>query len=138
MTGAKEDYLQYRIERADDTLGEAQLLIANERLHGGVNRLYYACFYAVTALLLQKDLSSSKHTGIRAMFNKEFVKSGKVSKDMARLYNDLFKHRHKGDYADLVQFDEYEVRLWLNQTETFVTKIKAMITKSCEEDHIIE
>ena len=46
--------IDYRLERARESLQEANILL--ERGHGNafVNRLYYACFYAVSALLLTK------------------------------------------------------------------------------------
>jgi uncharacterized protein (UPF0332 family) len=40
-----------------------------------------------------------------------------------RLYRSLFNNRQKSDYADLVEFDETEVRAWLAQAEEFVTLI---------------
>jgi uncharacterized protein (UPF0332 family) len=62
-----------------------------------VNRLYYACFYAVSALLLRHGFSSSKHTGVRSLFNRHFVKTGKISKALAQIYNDLFARRQESD-----------------------------------------
>jgi len=47
------------------------------------NRLYYACYYAVTALLARKELASSKHTGVKALFNHHFVKAGDVIIEIA-------------------------------------------------------
>jgi uncharacterized protein (UPF0332 family) len=38
-------------------------------------------FYEVLALLHTKNLSSSKHTGVRALFNEHFVKAGIVPKE---------------------------------------------------------
>ncbi len=48
--------ITYRLERARESLEEANILL--ERGYGNtfVNRLYYACFYAVSSLLLTKGL----------------------------------------------------------------------------------
>jgi uncharacterized protein (UPF0332 family) len=73
---------------------------------GCVNRLYYACFYAVSGLLLQDGLSASKHTGVRSLFNRHYVRTGKVPKELAPIYNDLFERRQEGDYMDFVDFEE--------------------------------
>ena len=43
----------YRMERARQTLGEADLLRQGNYYNAAVNRLYYACYYAVSALLLR-------------------------------------------------------------------------------------
>lgn len=77
-----------------------------------VNRLYYACFYAVSALLAAEGLSSSKHSGVRSLFNENFVKTGSVEKSLARVYNDLYERRQESDYVDFVEFREEQVTLW--------------------------
>jgi uncharacterized protein (UPF0332 family) len=70
----KEELIRYRREKAVETLKDAQILFESERLSSAVNRIYYAIFYEVSALLMTKDLSSAKHSGIRALFNEYFVK----------------------------------------------------------------
>ena len=86
MTGkeSNNDAIQYRMDRAFETLKDVDLLASEERWHACVNRLYYACLYAVSALLLKNGLSSSKHTGVRGLFNRHFVKPGIISRDLAR------------------------------------------------------
>ena len=112
--------VMYRLERAQESLEEASILL--ERGHGNafVNRLYYACFYAVSALLLTRGLSSAKHSSIRSLFHQNFVKPGKVDPELGQLYDKLFDNRQKGDYADLVRFDPNEVRDWYDEAREFV------------------
>ncbi|MCX6383175.1 MAG: HEPN domain-containing protein, partial [Actinobacteria bacterium] len=77
----KENVIKYRRERAKETLEEAEIMLDNNKLIAAVNRIYYAIFYEVIALLLTKGLSSSKHSGVRSLFNKEFVKPGIISEE---------------------------------------------------------
>ena len=121
-----------------EALEEARLLADGERWNACVNRLYYACFYAVSALLLGRNLSSSKHSGVRSLFNLHFVKRGTVSRELGALYNDLFENRQKGDYMDFVSFDGGQVRPWISQAEVFVEEIAALkqggyrsLTRAC-------
>jgi len=51
-----------------------------------VNRIYYAMFYAVNVLLISKNFSSSKHSGVRALLNKEFINTGFVDKKSGELW----------------------------------------------------
>ena len=74
------DLIQYRCERAREALEEAVVLADSGHWNACVNRLYYACFYAVSALLNKHNLSSSKHSGVRSFFNHHFVKTGTISK----------------------------------------------------------
>jgi uncharacterized protein (UPF0332 family) len=109
MNKELNDLIGYRIARARETLEEAKVLADSGHWNACVNRLYYACFYAVSALLSKKDLSSSKHSGIRSFFNHDFVKSGIVPKETAMIYNSLFERRQEGDYEVFVRFTEIDV-----------------------------
>jgi uncharacterized protein (UPF0332 family) len=91
--------------------------------NASVNRLYYACFYAVSALLSKHNLSSSKHSGIRSLFNQHFVKTGIILKETALIYNLLFERRQEGDYEVFVTFKEADVKPWLEETERFIDSV---------------
>ena len=77
----KRDMITYRIQRANETLKEVEILIDNQLWTTSINRLYYACFYAISALLLKNDIKSESHGGTRRMFGLHFVKTGIISKD---------------------------------------------------------
>jgi len=117
----------YRLNRSDESLEEALILLERDHINTFVNRLYYACFYAVTALLLSKGLSSSNHSGVRALFHQNFVKNELINKEMGIFYDKLFDTRQKGDYADLVYFDKKEVGSWFDDAKKFISSIKNTI-----------
>jgi hypothetical protein len=123
VTPERSALLQYRLARARETLDEARLLLDGGHANACVNRLYYACFYAVSALLLTEGQASAKHRGVRALFDRYWVKSGRVSAELGRVYRRLFVRRQRGDYDDLVQFQEAEVRAWLADAQRFVSSI---------------
>ncbi|NUO81941.1 HEPN domain-containing protein [candidate division KSB1 bacterium] len=75
MTEPQKKVIDRRLQRAHEALTEAKILMDAHHYIGAVNRFYYACFYAVTALFETQDLSSSKHSGVRSLFNLHFVKS---------------------------------------------------------------
>lgn len=132
MTQEKKALILYRLERARESLEEASLLIRNGHSNTFVNRLYYACFYAVSALLLAKDLYSAKHSGVRALFHQTFVKSGIVKVELGQIYDKLFRNRQKGDYVDLIHFDVDEVKDWHDEARSFVEMIEVLIKKEYE------
>ncbi len=115
------------MERAREAVDEARLLLEANHANTSVNRLYYACFYAVSALLLTEGHASAKHSGVRALFDQHWVKSGRVPVKLGRIYRRLFMRRQRSDYGDLVQFSEEDVRAWLGETEEFVTAITRMV-----------
>ncbi len=75
------------------------------------------------------QLSFSKHSGVLAAFNKEFVKTGKISKELGRFYNRMFEHRKSGDYGELVEFEEENVRRWLKTAEEFLDAVEKLMEK---------
>jgi len=127
VTGSNRELVAHRLQRARESLEDARILAEAKRWNPAMNRLYYACFYAVSALLAQQGMSSSRHAGVRSLFNQHFMRTGKVAKDQARIYNDLFERRQEGDYVDFVKFDESQVRAWLPRAEAFVGHIAELL-----------
>ena len=122
-----EALIRYRREKSREALEDAYILFKAGRLFSTLNRIYYALFYEVMALLLTKDLSSAKHTGIRALFNEHFVKTGKVSVELGKFFTRMYDFRQKGDYADFVQFEEEKMKEWLASAEHFINELDRVI-----------
>ena len=80
------EYIRYRIEQSTEAFEVAKLSLENGLLRSSVNRLYYACFYVVSALLLCEDHRSSKHSGVRALFDRHWIKPGRLPVEMAQFY----------------------------------------------------
>ena len=76
----RDDYIQYRFHRSEESYEEALILAERERWNTVINRLYYSCFYAVTALLLKHDIKTQSHNGARTQFGLLFIKTGKIDK----------------------------------------------------------
>ncbi len=129
MTKEERALIEYRMERARETLGEARIMFDAGRINTYVNRLYYACFYAVSALLLTRNFSTSKHSYLRSLMHREFVKTGLIPKDLSRHFDVLFDSRLEGDYADFVRFKAEDVAGWLDKTQKFVDHIESLIQK---------
>ena len=103
--GELQALIAYRLQRAIETLVEARLMQREGHWHACANRLYYAAFYTVSALLVRDGYAAAKHSGIKAMFNQHYVKPGVVTKENGQIYNRLFDLRQEGDYIDFVSLD---------------------------------
>ncbi|GAW93534.1 HEPN domain-containing protein [Calderihabitans maritimus] len=121
--------VSYRMDRAKEALQEADLLLSAGHVLTSINRLYYSCFYAVSAYLLTKGYSSAKHSGVRSLFHQKVVKPGLVRSSAGRIYNRLFDARQKADYADLVTFEPDDVSIWLEEVKSLVSEIDRLIEK---------
>jgi uncharacterized protein (UPF0332 family) len=99
MTENIQALVNCRLEQADESLEAARTLLDKELIRPSVNRAYYAMFYAVLALLAQGKKETSKHSGVIALFDRDFVKQGIFKKDYSRWLHDAFDLRQRSDYA---------------------------------------
>lgn len=128
MTDGQAELIRYRLSRAKETLEEANELVNSGHLYGAANRIYYACFYAVVALILTKNLSSSKHSGVIGLFNKNFVKTGDIPKEMGKFYSRMFDNRLESDYGELIEIDPDGIKQDLAAAAEFIDLITVMIS----------
>jgi uncharacterized protein (UPF0332 family) len=83
----------------------ARAIRAAERLREGgdaefsAGRAYYAMFYVAVALLNEKGLRFSKHSGVHAAFGQHFAKAGKLDAKYHRWLLAAFSKRIADDYG---------------------------------------
>lgn len=124
----KKQYISMRIQQAEDALADAKVLFdVRESWTGTINRAYYAVFYAATAVLAKRDLSSSRHTGIVSMFGGEFVKKGLVSPDLGRILHRLFELRQRSDYHSPAEPTRESAGECIREAEKFIEEIKVFL-----------
>lgn len=123
----QNELIEYRREKAHETIRAARILLEAESFFSAVNRTYYALFYEVIALLSLHGLSSSKHSGVRALFNENFVKPGIVTVESGRFFSRMFEFRQKSDYEDFISFDRDKVAEWVEKAERFISEIEMVI-----------
>jgi len=106
----RNEYVRYRIESARKTFEAAKVLADNGFWNSAVNRLYYALFYAVNALLVLNGIRTKSHSATRSQFSLLFVKTGKFDKKYGLLLSELFDWRQKGDYENIFDYDNESVK----------------------------
>jgi uncharacterized protein (UPF0332 family) len=91
--------VRYRIEQAETALDDARfLLVGNRGPLSIINRAYYAMFYAALGLLQAAGKVPTKHSGVTALFDTEFVMKGVFPKELSRDFHWAFEMRQKSDY----------------------------------------
>jgi len=111
---------RHRMERAASTLAQARLLSESHAWDGAVNRYYYSAFHAARALLATRGLDSGKHSGVIALFNLHFVKTGIIQPAVGRALVRSFEKRQASDYADFAEVSEEDARRVGEETGAFV------------------
>ena len=121
----RKSLVSIRLQNAKETLDEVPVHIENGFWNTATNRMYYACYYAVAALLLKNGISVKTHSGVRQALGKEFVVTGLVSKEQARFFSILFDNRQTGDYDDFMT--EEKVKELYPQAVGFIQAIESLI-----------
>lgn len=91
---------QYRFSRAKEVLRDAETLLNQDSFASSVNRSYYAIFHALRAVTALDGFDSSKHSGVIAYINREYVKTGIFEKRLSKILDTAFRLREKADYDD--------------------------------------
>lgn len=123
----KREYIRYRIESARKTFEAARILADNGFWNSAVNRLYYALFYSVNALLYLSDISVKKHSTVKSQFTLHFVKTGKFDKKYGQLLSELFDWRQKGDNDNIFDYDQESVLPLFPMVEEMIELIEDKI-----------
>ncbi|MDF9829068.1 HEPN domain-containing protein [Parabacteroides sp. PF5-6] len=126
----REAIVSYRIENAHKELKALQILIDNELWNNAMSRLYYACFYAVSALLISYGIETQTHRGVRSMLALHFIKDGKIAVEWNIFYTRLLENRHIGDYEDFFDFDKSTVMEAYQKAIEFIEIIEPLIKKN--------
>jgi uncharacterized protein (UPF0332 family) len=125
----RRDLVIYRIAKSKNTFGEIDLLVNNKLWNTAVNRLYYACYYAVIALLIDKGIETLTHAGARQMFGVHFIKTGLIERDSGKFYSHLFDLRQTGDYDDFIDFSKEQVLALLDPADKLIAQIESILNK---------
>ncbi len=121
--------VRYRLKQAAETLTEAEILQDARSYRGAVNRAYDAMFSALIGLLATEQLSSSKHSGAIALFDRAFVKTGKFAPESSRALHLAFRRRQQHDYGETARPDLAIATESIAEARRFVTAIQDYLAK---------
>jgi len=123
----KKERIKYRLSQGSESLKEAEVLYQASLFRGAVNRAYYAMFYATLALSVLKEREISKHSGLIAFFDQEYVKTRIFPKDLSKALHLAFDQRQSNDYGEVGLIDQAEAQRAIVEARAFVVKIAGYI-----------
>lgn len=124
---SKKALVTYRIQRAYETLKEAEVMKREAFYNAAINRLYYACYYAAIALLLKYDVQAQTHNGVKTMLGLHFISTGKLPLKVGKTFGTLFEKRYSGDYDDFAYCDQELVDDLYPQAEIFIDAVAGLV-----------
>jgi uncharacterized protein (UPF0332 family) len=119
----------YRIQKAKETWKEAEGIAQLGYWNAVINRLYYACYYMTSALLISNGHFAQTHSGVIRLFGLNFVANGIISKEQSKFYSKLFELRQTGDYDDLYNLTEEEVQPLIGSALIYLDELERLLKK---------
>ena len=90
--------VRLEIEKSKNTFAEVIALVNAGLWSGAANRLYYAVFHAVSALLVHDRHQVNTHQGSHALFGLHYIKTGILEEQFSDTFTLLQTMREKSDY----------------------------------------
>lgn len=125
----REAIVSFRLQKGIETLEEAKGIATLGYWNAVANRLYYACYYVTSALLIKNKYAAQTHRGIIHLLGMHFIKKGIVSQDSGKLYSKLFELRQTGDYDDLFNLSESDVKPMISAAKKYIDELINLINK---------
>lgn len=124
-----DDLVKYRLENAKDKLESAELLLNAGKYRDSIGRSYYAIFTAVRAVLAKDKVDFSKHSGVIAYFQKEYVKTGIFDKKYSKFLQSAFQIRNSCDYDDFFIASKQDAEEQYSKAVEFYNVIQRYLSK---------
>ncbi len=118
------------LEKAERTFSDALFCVGEDRWETAANRLYYALFHAMSALLVSDGYHIKSHRGILSMFGEHYVKTEIFSRKDGSLLSELVIMRDNADYNCFFDADEEKLRPYIEPTRQLIDKISKYIRKA--------
>lgn len=96
------------------------------------NRLYYAVFHAVNAMLLIDGIKTGTHKGVSIQFGKSYVLSGKFNREDGILYSRLQTMREQADYQNVFMLKEEDGRKLIDKAAELRSRISVYVSAKIE------
>lgn len=124
LPDSRTNLIQHRLDSAKEKLESAKLLLDNGNFKDSIGRSYYAMFTSVRALLARDSIDFSKHAGVIAYFQKEYIKTGILEVKYSKHLSQAFQVRNNADYADFFIVSKRDAEEQYVRAEEFYQMIK--------------
>ena len=132
MEGSVIDLSKYRFSQSEEALADATTLLNSGSYKASVNRSYYAIFHSLRSVTALDEFDSSKHSGVIAYFNKEYVKEGIFDKSISKILDASFRLREKADYEDFYIVSKESAEEQLERAKILIEEIRKYLSQRWE------
>lgn len=119
--------VRMELDKAYKTFADMEFCAKEQKWEAATNRLYYALFHAVSALLISGGQNVKSHRGIMSLFGQQYVRTGLFSREDGSLLSDLVIMRDNADYNLFFEASEEKIAPYIEPTRQLIEKIKTHI-----------
>lgn len=123
MDDSQEKTCQLMISMAKEKLHAADELVKAGCYNDALSRCYYGAFHAVSMILYLKGQTYSRHGQVLGAFNRDFIASGLLPKELGKALGSLFDSRQSADYDVFQHATQDEAKLCLQEARSIVEAI---------------
>ena len=123
------DLALYRLEKAKSDLNASKKTLELEMYDTAANRSYYAIFHAARAVLALNGEDYKKHSGVISNFQKNYIKTGLLEKNLSNIIKLAFDIRNECDYEDFYIISRDDVIRQVAEAEIFLSHIEEYLNK---------
>lgn len=116
------------IDKAHRFLAEAGKMVELKMWDLAANRFYYACFHAAQAALAHSGLSAHTHSGTISVFGQNFVRTGKIGRELGAFFSRMEQLRMKADYNCNYEVSQDEVESMIQPATSFIKAIENIVS----------
>lgn len=117
------------LEKANEKLRSAKVLVENALYDDAVSRAYYTMLHATRALLAEASLQARTHEGVIRLFGEKFVRTKIFESELGKRLRVAKDLREKGDYSPLYATDEEVAKTLVKDAEKFLSRVKSYLEK---------
>lgn len=114
-------------EKAELTLKEMEVSVNAQLWSMAANRMYYALFHAITALLVKDGHPVHSHLGVKIALGKYYVQTGVLTSDQGRLFSRLATLREKADYDCVFNATEDDIMIYIPAAKEMFNSVKQLV-----------
>lgn len=123
----REIIVNLEIEKAGKTFQQIETLRDAGYWDTIANRLYYAAFHAVSALLIGNGHSVNTHRGVVALFGQHYIRTGIIPLEFGKLYSQLQTMREESDYNCSYNITQDDIEPKIEPTFLLIKKIRQLL-----------
>ena len=116
----KCDLARYRMEKAENLLHDAEILLQSGSFSSSANRSYYAVLAAARSLLAMRGTDPETHEGVKVFLSKEYIRPRLLPMEAGEIFRMLQARRMDSDYGDYIEIGSEEATDSVRKARQFI------------------